>query len=286
MAASAYEQGVQDRIRFENNKARNAAQQSANDSIAKRREVESEIAQEKMKAEVAQRAIDFARQNVVKSLIAKGTNNVNAWWEAGKIIPFSKISDQIAVENAHEKANIPTPRFGAAQMDIGGKTVYGQTNNAGRFFQISPPIPKDPTVEVQNGEDANSKPVYQKVPASRVPAVIATLPPEARTNQFNVSAMASLPPAPTPSGGVSNPTPIPAVTAPATPAPDTTTPIPANPTVSPDLTGGASAAVTAPAVSTAPAKQFKDKTGTVWSYVGTATDPSTDRNPSSWQPAQ
>lgn len=283
----------------------NALQNIYDNNLAKRQELESltqvrlrenRDAEFKSKQDALVKANDFARNQIYQNSLKSGKDSISAFHDAVQLYPLPKASDQLAVEDAYQKHISPAPHFGAAQMDVGGNTVFGQTNNAGRFFPIGSKTPVDPNIKVQIGQDDNSKPIYQTVPTSRVPAVIATLPPEARTNQFNLSALAGIRTKPSASVSVTPPSPVDDSIPPEDDSSPSPAPIPDNPTISPDSTpsffGQATQAVAnsptapTPTPTAAITPQFKDKTGTVWTYIGNAADPTTDKNPASWQSSQ
>lgn len=290
MASTDYERGVRDRLALE--RQRQDVAQATIDN--QRKQAEAIDLAQKRKFEAQQsaetRASDLARQKLMTSLVAKGTNNIDALWEAAKVVPFQKVSDQLAVETAHEKANAPAPQFGAATMNLGGETVYGQTNNSGRFFPIKTPTPaKEGSIPIITGLNNGGEPTIKNIPRNLSTNLINVLPPELQTNEFNQASMASQPPRP--DSTISS----------STPPPDNA-PIDNTPSIRQGFLNAAQSAMPAPvdnsnslpstpapqpaSSTTVAPRQFKDGSGTIWSYVGSAADPTQDTNPASWQPAQ
>lgn len=269
-------------IREEDNKRK---EQEAQDLADKRKQ---DAADSKLKSqdEISRRAADFQRQQIIQAQVAKGTNYIDAVRNGLQAVPLPSTKDTVEVFSALDKLGKPPERYGAATMNLGGETIYGQTNNAGLFRPISAPRPpKDGQVKLQVAANGNAED-YINSPIVASTNVLNTLPDDLRTNQFNSASMASI--APRPTSTISPPDNAPAVVPYNTPtfrqgflnaAQQASLPAPVDQSNSlPPAPVAAAPAVTS--------RQFKDGSGTVWTYVGSAADPTTDKNPSSWQPSQ
>jgi len=282
---------MRDRQRDEENRVRAGLEITENQRKTKEAsDLEKERNLQEQKVAQTQ-AADFQRQQIIQSQVAKGTNYIDAIRNGLMAVPLPNVKDTSEVLATLDKVAKPPERYGAATMQAGDKTLFGQTNNEGRFFPISTgPQPPKPAVRLQTSDTAPYQ--YVTTPVTSSTNVLNTLPPDLQTNAFNKASMASIPSSPQPSG------PQPPASAPIVPnappaAPDNFSPSfalsqaqSAPPQPDDSTTAPTPAAAPADSSAASPPKQFKDKTGTVWSYTGTAADPTSDRDPNNWQPAQ
>lgn len=156
----------------------------------------AELNKSKLDSETLSKANDLKRLKMVTDMVAKGTNTLNALWEVSKTVPFSKISDQIALEKAHSEAQIapkPPERYGTTSItNNSGERIFGQTNNANQFTPISTPrMPAEKTTDLITKIDSDGSPILKSVSRSLSTNLLNTLPENLKTNEFNRASMAA-----------------------------------------------------------------------------------------------